>query len=245
MIPIDKDQIEHFTPESLENFSPKPVFRFRAATARDQQRYNHQLSLEGLRLHDDSAVRDEIKRVLKQNWDETTYNEAVQRLETTWALIDQSLPVTDEDLTAIAELIGRCMDVSPMLRRMDADNKAFAENAPAMALGLFLVGWKNIDLPFRLEANVIPFDTLLELSRELRKIEAQASEEKVEGAYEGLAFLQLTLKGFQLLSLNKAEEKNLSAPSRSSRTRSGSKKMTKRAGASANGRSAPKKIPAE
>ena len=241
MIPLDAKQIEEFTPKSLLNVVPRPVFKFRAPTPRDQQRYNHQLTLEGIRLFTDVEIREEILRVVKDHWDEDTFRKQSARLETAWAMMDQKLDVSADEVSAIQELVARCMDISPMLRRMDADNKAFAEHAPAIAFGMFCVGWSNVDSPFRMEGGVIPYEALVAVAKAIRAIERKAVEDRVEGVNEGLGFLELTLKAFSLLNLDKEEEKNSSAPSPSSETPSGSNTTSPRDGASETMNSTPAK----
>lgn len=215
MIPLDKDQIEDFVPDSLKNIVPTPTFRFRAATPRDKQRYGHQLNLEGLRLFPEGDVRAEVLRVLKLNWDEQTFETQRARLETAWAMADQDMEIDPAEAAAITELATRCMDVSPLLRRMDADNKQFRQQAPLIALSLFLAGWSNLETPFRLEAGVVPVEAMLSLAEELREIEEKAETDKVDGVSPGLGFLQLGLKAFELLGLTRSEEKNSPSPSSS------------------------------
>jgi hypothetical protein len=242
-VAIDKDELELFTPDSLKNLVPPPIFRLRAATKRDAMRYDHMLSLEGLRIFRDDDVRPEILRTLKANWDEETYAKNSVKLETFWAKLDQEITPDPAEAQAVAELTARCLDVSPFLRRMDADNKRFHANAPIIALGLYLAGWKNIDVPFRLDSGYVPYETLTELREALFKLEEQAKAENVEGVMPGFGFLQLTLKGYQLLQLTGEEEKNSSAPSPSSETPNGSQTTTTADGASETTNSKPTKTP--
>lgn len=241
MIPLTEDQIEDFTPNSLVNVAPKPVFRFRAATEKDTQRYSYALDVEGLERFTEEQVRGEVLRVLRKEWTEDTFNRESQRLETAWALMDQKLPLDPDEQAAILKLTVDCMEVSPTLRMMNAKNKRFNNEAPALALGLFLAGWKNLETPFRLEAGQVPYGTLSALRKEIFALEERAAADKVEGVNPGLAFMELSLHAFSLMSLTKDEEKNSSAPSPSSETPSGSPTETKPDGASEDTTSAPTK----
>jgi hypothetical protein len=231
-VPFSGDEVHEFTPPTLENIVPTPRFRFRAATERDRKRYGHLLTSEGLRQFPDEIIRAEILATLQREWSEETFKTESARLLDIFERIDQKLDVSDDEREAAAELTMRCMDVSPMLRRMDADNRRFAEEAPMVALGMFLVGWTNMPTQFRREAGIVPTATLDLLGRDLLKIEQQAVEDNVEGVTAGLGFIQLCTHAFHLMLLDEDAEKNSSAPSRSSATRNGSKASNRRDGAS-------------
>ncbi len=53
--PIDAGDILHYTPESLTNLPEPPVFRLKAGTRRDKERFSHSIMAEGLRYHDPEA----------------------------------------------------------------------------------------------------------------------------------------------------------------------------------------------
>lgn len=240
-IPLDKNDVSEYTPPSLANVVPKPVFRFRPATVRDQKAYAYALQLEGLRLFPDDLMRAETRKVLKEQWSPEDYEASIVTLENIWEKIDQDIALTDDEQNAIAQLSMQVLGVSPMLRRMDADNRKFADEAPAVALGMYLAGWRNVDAPFRMNAGQLPYEVLIGLSKALTALEQRAVAEKVEDANPGMAWLQLSLHAFSLLNFDKAEEKNSDAPSPSLETPNGIPSDKTTDGASETMNSAPTK----
>lgn len=244
MIPTEASDIEHYTPPSLENVVPRPVFRLRAVDERMKKRYNHVLKLEGLRVWSEDQTRAEMLRVLQEQWSPETFARAKELLDNHWAQIDQKLPVDAGDADQVAELTMRCMDVSPLMRRMDADNIRFFEEAPTVALSMFLAGWSHVDAPFRLDAGQIHAESLAALNKALAAIEGEAIAGKVAGVAAGLAWMELLLKATTLLGLTEDEVKNSSAPSLSSETPNGSATAAEsRDGASETTISRPAKTP--
>lgn len=231
-IPLSRDEEHAFTPPSLVNVVPTPIFRFRPATERDQKRFGHLLSLEGLRLFPQDAIRAAMLSVLEKNWSPQIFERERKRLLVIWEKIDQSIDIEASEQEALAELTMRCVECSPLLRQMDADNRRFMDESPGVALSMFLAGWKHVDAEFELEAGRVSYGSMMALQKALKTIEDQGKEDKVADVEPGLAYVQLGLHAFGQLSLGKDEEKNSSAPSQSSETQSGSSTTTQRDGAS-------------
>jgi hypothetical protein len=231
-IPFSADEVHKFTPPSLENLVPAPTFRFRAVTERDKRRYTHELANAGLRMYPKEQMRAEILDTLQKNWSEETFVKESSRLLNFWAKLDQELDLDPDEQKAVTELCIRCMDVSPLLRRMDADTRRFTDEAPSVALSMYLGGWSGVQTPFRLEAGLVPLDTLNQLRIDIGKLEEQAEADKVDGVTVGLAYMELTIHAFHLLNLDEEDEKNSSAPSPSSDTLNGTKTSSRKAGKS-------------
>jgi hypothetical protein len=228
MIPVTSTELSVFTPDSFANLEPKPIFRLRPATPRSKRRYSQALVEEGLRYHAEENVEAEILRAMRELWvgnpDQLAQNEA--RLNTFYettrqARKDPSVKVEPAEAQAIMLAVASLTDHWPMLRRMNADNSRFNQDAPKIALGQFLAGWSNINLPFRLEDGVVPLDLLDGLERELDRIEAVALADGVEGI-NGAGFAELTLRALALLGLDSSAEKNSPTPSSQSDIPSGS-----------------------
>jgi hypothetical protein len=232
-VPLSAGDIESYTPPSLQSVVPTPTFRFRPPAEGDLNRYHHILQTEGIRFFNQEALRAETFRTLEENWSPDVYEQEKAKLNDIFARMDQGIEVTPDERIAIAELTMRCMDVSPLLRRMNADNLRYGDQSPVIAVGMFVVGWSNIDAPFKRVAGVIPSATITGLARALRKIEEQAIKDKVDGVMvPGMAFIELTTHAYQQLVVDEELEKNSDAPSRSSGTPNGSKTSRKRGGAS-------------
>lgn len=231
-VPLSSDEVGIYSPSSFDNLLPKPRFRFRTPTPRDQKRFNHYCTLEGLQMFPPQNSRDEMKRVLEANWTSETFKTEIARLDDYWARMDQGIALSIDELTVLAELSARCREISPLLRLMEAENSRFSEEGPRIALRMYLCGWENLKTPFELEAGLLSEQRMEELLRELMEIEKKAFTEKVVGCIPGMAAMQLSTHAFFLMSLDKEAEKNSPAPSPSSETQSGSSTRKNRDGAS-------------
>lgn len=234
-IPLSGDEVGTYTPPSLENVIPKPMFRFRAPNPKDQRKFNHLCTLDGLQMFMPDVVRNHVKAVLQENWTSEVFQREVSRLDSIWAQMDQGIELTREDTIALAELSMRTREISPLLRRMEAENARFAEEAPMIALRMYLCGWRNLETPFELEAGMLSEQRLTEVLREVNRLEEQAYADKVVGVVPGMAAMQMATHAFFLMNLDKDAEKNSPAPSPSSETPSGSKTTRKTDGASRGG----------
>lgn len=229
MIPLSKDEITSFSPASFENLVPRPTFRFRPATPRDRRNYTNALHEEGLRNWSDEAVQAEIIRAMRELWagDDDLLRANEGRLRNFWETVkqaakDPSIVMDANEGDAVGELTMKLIDHWPPLRRMNADNLRFSEDAPKIALSMYLAGWEGIETGFRLIAGRVPIEVLDELEREIGKIEAKAVADKVEGI-TGIGFVELTLHALGRMSLTKDAEKNSPSPSPSSDDQNGSK----------------------
>ncbi len=232
-IPLDASEISEFTPAALRNAPAPPIFYFRPATERDSRQFWRLCKVEGLVLHTQEDIRAAIKAELRELWDQESYEREMPRLETLWATLDQNammpdadqIPLSEDELKAHNELMERLGQASRRLRTMAVDNEAFMSDAPKLALGLFLSGWRNVSVAFRREAGAVPLPVLDQLQTAITKLEQQAIADKVEGAnFAGEAFLELSMHGFGLMNLTAATEGNSEPPSASPATPTYSRK---------------------
>lgn len=228
MIPLSGDEIATFTPDSLKNIVPTPLFRFRPPTIRDRNRFWHLLERNGIAIHQDDEVRAEMLRVVDANWSPEQAEPQKSLLLTFWAKLEQQRPdqprtYTDEELNAYEAFAAELARISPVLAAWKADNNLFHKEAPYYALQMFLVGWSNIDVPFAIEGGLVSFEKLADLANAIVAVETKAEADKVEGVFPGFGFLQLSGHAFSLLTLDRDAEKNSDAPSASSGTLNGTK----------------------
>lgn len=206
MIPLSTSELSTFTPASLANVPAPPVFSFRPVSPRDKRAYQKALMVEGLTIHSHDDIRAIMVRELGALWDEAVAETELARVRATWAAMDQNLDLSIEDLQAYLDLETRIGRVSKDFRQAVADNRQFNDDAPKIALSLFLVGWKKLTTPFRRSDGAVPLDTLDAVQAELTAAEATAISDNIEGVGEpGLAFNQLALHAFTLLGLTDSE----------------------------------------
>lgn len=239
MVPLSKDDLETYVPESFANLAVQPSFLLRPPTLRDDRAFRRALQLEGLTRHEHSEVRVEIRRGLQSKWAPEDFERGWTILNEFWEGGDRlaAMPLdTDEqkaefeaakveldEIAPAAELLMTTLaDVWPPLRRIVADNSDFDESFHSVAIGMFVVGWKNIDLPYSRQADQVPLDTIFALRKELVKIENAAIVDKVEGVVPGLAYIQLANHVLASMDLGKAEEKKRASPSPNGDTPNGS-----------------------
>ena len=227
MTPVSITELSEFTPKSLTNVVPKPVFRFRPPSPRARRRYQHALISEGLRHHSEADIENETLVAMRELWigDEAALASNESRMVSFFETIkqqrvDPTVHVDTGEARTILEAMQRLSDAWPRLRQMGADNARFNGDAPKIALGMFLAGWSNMPTPFRLEDGIVPLDTLDALETDLDVIEAKAAKDNVEGV-DGTAFLELSLHALSLMKLNTDTEKNLPSPSSSPDTLNG------------------------
>ena len=242
-VPLSKGQASSFMPASFANLAEAPSFRFRAPTPYDREDYRYALREEGLRFWSSDEFRAEIISGLTEMWagDEDLLNGNINRLKAFWELEDQAekdptLTVDEQEAVAVKDLLLQLMDAWPILNRMNADNLKFSERAPKVALRMYLAGWKNLDVPFRLEAGKVPVESIFALSDALEAVEKEAASNKVEGIIPGVGFMQLTSHAIGLMNLGSDAEKNSPSPSAAPAETSGSMEPSPPAKPSRSGR---------
>lgn len=220
-IPLSASEKSEFTPASLANLPAAPAFSFRPATERDARAFWRLCAVKGLTLHKSSDIRAAIRTELAKLWDEESFAKEMPRLQALWDTLDfnadqpeaQRVAIDPAEQQAADELMKQLFAVSEPLRQIMVDNEVFMADAPKLAIGHFLIGWKGITAPFRKEAGVIPLDCIDGLEKALKAMEVQAVADGVEGVMPGQGFAELALHAFDLLNLTGAEAGNSASPS--------------------------------
>jgi hypothetical protein len=233
MIPLSQEEVVAFTPPSLANIECPPVFSFRPVRERDNRTYQRAAIVAGLTHHDDQAVRAEYLKALKRLWSEADYAKGSAALLSVWERIDGGIDVPQAELESAGHLLSEVQRNWPPLRVMLADNYAFFQDAPRLALGLFLRGWTGLETVYAREADQVPMAVIDRLETELNRLDRDAVERNVADAMPGAAYSQLASHALSLLNLTRDEEKNSQSlsPTASTPTPSGIGR------ASANGKS--------
>lgn len=222
MIPYSKDDIETFVPASLKSLPAPPTFQLRPATRGDKRAWNRALFEAGLQIHGTDSQRALIIRELERAWSEDVRDTEISRLRNLWASMDQGIDVDPAEIDQAAELEARLIQISLPLRRMMADNSQFYQDAPKLAVAMYLVGWRNIDLAFSRAGGQVELELIDDLEAALAEIEKAAVADKIEGVTIGAAFLELQNHAFNMLGLTKAEAGNSESLPPSSPTQTGS-----------------------
>lgn len=220
-IPVESSEVQEFTPDSLKNIPDAPVFRLRAATERHLRHFRNLRDDEGLEHFTDDDFNDERRLAISRLWTEEDGLPLRQRLDTIIEMAKQDVTITDADLEWFDSFNEKLFEEWPRLRVMLRKNKENAEYGARFVTSTFVMGWRNLDVPFRLDAGYLPPDDIPKLARALEKIERKAIDEKVEGVglargddvVPGLAYFELYAKCSSLLRLDEDEEKNSPAPS--------------------------------
>lgn len=212
-IPASVAELDEFTPSSLRNAPVPPVFILRPAAEREFREFEYLGRKHCLRSHDKEAMRAEMLRGLRANWSEETYEKEAARLRSYWALVDQGGEVDPAEEAGVNELVGRLLKHWPPLAEMGADNLRFGEETGRIAVSMFCMGWRGLDVPYSREEGHVPLAAIDKVETELAVLERRLAEDKVEGVAEpGTAFAELTAKAYSRLFLTRDEEKNLPSP---------------------------------
>lgn len=225
-LPVEASELSDFTPPSLANMPAPPVFQFRPSTERDTRQFWRRCAVMGLVLHSKDAMRATIKTELARLWDDEAFNHRMPMLQAFWDAADYNEQVGESDQVeidpadarAVSELLGRVMEASQELRQMAVENDTFMDDAPKMAISHFLVGWRNFSSPLRREAGSIPLACIDDMERQLRAVEEESLASGIQGVTPGLAFTELALNAFGLLTLSQREMGNSASPAASGKT---------------------------
>jgi len=245
VIPLSKDEIVNWTPPSLGNLATPPVFKLRPATSRDGRAFQRAYVEAGLMHHTPDAFRAETLKALNALSSEDAYDIDAARLQAAWESDDQGIAVAADEEAAVDALVEALRGQWQPLRKMIYDNHEFNIDAPRLAIGLLVVGWTNLDVPFTRAAGVVPMETVEAMQTELLKVEDAAIADKVAGVTIGLAFNELAIHAFATMAQTKEEAGNSAAPSPSVSTPSGSTSAEPpTAGGTSRGKSTSKTRPA-
>jgi hypothetical protein len=205
LTPLSKDEIVPYSPASLSNVAAAPAFLFRPATKRDARAFERLCIEEGLMLHQDAEIRAEYRAALQALYTPQEAEDATIILNGLWEKLDQGIPADESEIDAALDLMETLKRHHRPLRIIVADNSAFFQTAPLLALSLFLVGWKNVDLEFRRIGGTVPIELLIELEPVLAATEKAAIADKVAGIEIGSAYMQIQTYALDLLHTTRAE----------------------------------------
>lgn len=216
-IPIEASEKREFTPESLANIIDPPVFILRSPDERHIRRYRACCEDDGLERFSDADWEAEKVRAIETLWTPEDGQPILDRFRTIMASLNQSIEISADDQDWIGELDETLFANHRALMVMRRKQNEWYNYAPVYAIGTFLAGWRQFDLPWKLEAGYVPTRHILSLLQRLGEIERAAIATGVEGVGpEGVAFLQLWTACLQQTRLDEDEEKNLPAPSQPS-----------------------------
>lgn len=191
---------EPWTPPSLRDLPEPPVFQLRPPRhgARDLR---YEIMAAGLHFHADAVIRAEAIRGLRALWSPEDAEPNVARVESLWAAMDRGEELAADDAAALDDLSARLRRAWPALNRMAADNHAFWEGVPHLAVSLATAGWSGtLNVPYRRDGRCVPLDRIEEVAKALAGIEEAA------GLQPGAAFLELSARCFALINGTATDE---------------------------------------
>lgn len=212
-VPVERSEIEWFTPDSLKDAlgDDAPAFRLKAPSERCVRRFRQLCEDEGLEHFSDAEFTAEKLRAISEYWSADDAASITGRLQTILAMQAQNIEITAEDLAWVDHLDDQLFNVHKPLRVMRRKSGEFNEYAPRFALAVYVAGWKNIDVPFKLDGGVIEEATVTRLIKRLRDMGKQHSPDAA-----GTPFLELYVAASKRLRLDEEEEKNSQSPSQPS-----------------------------
>ena len=220
-IPVEANEIAEFTPASLINVPDAPVFRLRAPDERNMRRYQQMCEDRNLLLVTQRAIDAVTEAGITQLYSEEEASEIISRYRTLRAQEEQKIEVSAADekwLALLDETIRQNYEdsdtgVKPLAVLYRKQNQYWRET-PELIISTMVVGWKNLDLPFRLDAGYLKIVDVTKLSEKLIEIEESAKQQEVEGvSLTGIAVMELWTECLTRSRMTEDEEKNLPAPS--------------------------------
>lgn len=186
---------EPWTPPSFRDLPAPPVFQLRPPRwgSRDLR---YETIAAGLHFHDDAAIRAEAVRGLRALWGAEEAEPNIARVEALWAAMDRGEELAPDDAAALDDLSGRLRRAWPALNRMAADNAAFWDGVPSIAVSLVTAGWSGqiLQLPYRRDGRFVPLDLVEQVAKALARIEEEA------GLQHRVAFVELSARAFELIN---------------------------------------------
>jgi len=223
-IPVEASEMLAFTPPSLEDHDPKPVFMLRAMTGRDKRFHARLIRENRLRRHTVEDFRREIETGLRQAWDEEAFEQHFPRIKVYWEQRDEfDLQLADnpdlvwsfhaEEERAILSMIRHVENSWPPIGEMYADNAEFAELLAPIMVAVTVKSWTGFSAPRRLDRGYLTLECAERLLEMLDSADQQAGGE-------------LFIACARRMTLDKDEAKNSASPSPSETTPPASTPMT-------------------
>lgn len=228
-VPVERSETEWFTPDSLKEAmgDDAPGFRLKSPSERCVRRFRQLSDDEGLEHFSDAEFTAEKLRAIPLYWSEDDARSIIDRLNSILAMQKQAIEISPEDLAWADHLDDQLFDAHRPLRVMRRKSNEFNEYAPRLALAVYVSGWKNFDVQFKLDGGVIEEATVSRMIKRLRDL----GKQHVPDA-PGTPFLELYVAASKRLRLDEDEEKNSQSPSQPSSNPDVSKKTPSTAGES-------------
>lgn len=217
-IPVERSEVLPFTPDSLKSIEGAPVFVLRASTSREK-RYHRRLLLEnGIRFHDNDAMRRETETGLKALWGDEQFEEFFPFVKSVWEARDdfelqrKDNPELkwefDADTEAkVDEVIRKVTQQWGPLCVMIADNAEYAEMSFPILCAVTIKSFTGLDVKSRIDRGYLTLATVEAIQ------EALSEFEREHGLVEGQAWMELSIKCSQRMYLSKEEAGNSASQS--------------------------------
>jgi len=222
-IPVEASETLAFTPPSLEDHDPKPVFMLRAVTSRDKRFYRKLMRSETSAYGID-AFRREFIAGLEALSDKASFAKYEPRIRALWERRDefelQSKDDPDlkwdfdpEEEGLLNVILGEVEAEWRAIKRMKAANADFQEMLAPITIATVVKSWSGFDVRRELSAGYLSLDCAVSLFESLEEQSPLAASE---------LFVACTKR----MTLEKDEEKNSASPSPSETTPPASTPMT-------------------
>lgn len=227
-IPVESSEIQDFVPESLKVMGDAaPVFRLKAPSERCLRRYQDLIGDDGLESFSDAEFTAEKLKAIDLYWSPEDAQGIKDRFNNLLEMNKQAIEIGADDLAWLSEFDDQLFEVHRPLNVMRRKTGNFREYAPRHALSIYLAGWKNLDVPFKLNAGLIEAGTVLALGKEMQRLGREhCPDEPIK------PFLDLYVAVTARLYIGEDEEKNSPAPSPPSSSPDASTESVPKAGES-------------
>ena len=214
-IPVEASETLAFTPPSLEDHDPKPVFMLRAVTSRDKRFYRKLMRSE-TSAHGIDAFRREFITGLQALSDEVSFAKYEPRIRALWERQDEFELQRKDDLdlkwdfdadeeALLTTLLSEVEAEWRPIKRMKAENADFQEMLAPITIATVVKSWSGFDVRRELSGGYLSLDCAVSL---FERLEEQ----------NPLAASELFVAATRRMNLDKDEEKNSESPSPSEMT---------------------------
>jgi len=214
-IPVEASETLAFTPPSLEDHDPKPVFILRAMTGRDKRFYRKLMRSE-TSTHGIAAFRREFLAGLQALSDEASFAKYEPRIKALWERQDEFELQRKDDPDLVWDfdpgeeglLTAMLSEVEAEwrpIKRMKAENADFQEMLAPITIAAVVKSWSGFDVRRELSGGYLSLDCAVALFERLEEESPMAASE-------------LFVAAARRMNLEKDEEKNSASPSLSEMT---------------------------
>lgn len=213
MIPVESSEVEEYIPDCLKETlgDEAPVFRLKAPSERCVRRFRALVGDDGLEFYTADQFNAEKMKAIDLYWSEDVAKSYKAKFNELLVKQKQDIAWSEEEIAWIDSLDDELFELHRPLNVMQRKTGEFQQYSPRHALSVYLAGWKNFNVPFRLEGGNIPPQTISALEKELNRLGKEHCPET-----PSLPYLELYFATGKRLRLDEDEEKNSPAPSPSS-----------------------------